>query len=222
MINKTIEDIFIDPLVQVALDERPKSHLENEEHFTQRMKAQLIASFEKFQNILLEAINTLQQQGHKSIAERLQQFSEKSASMDYWKDEKRQNMSLQDHLGISDEEMISYYNVGNDLYHHGAFKEASHIFLLLIQLNQSVATFWMALGVAEDTMGHLENALQAYLFAAELDNASLAAYVQAAKCFYALHHPDHAQKVLQRALERENNDPKNRHKAEEMLAALSR
>lgn len=220
-----IDAVFIDPLVDEAVAERPKTQLETEEHFRKRLKSKLTHSIEQYQQILTEAIHVLEQHKKWPSAKRLKQSAEKLATNEFWQQQDADNKVLQDFLEITDEELQSFYQIGSDLFQQGALKAAGHIFLLLTQLNPKVAAFWMAFGITEDKIGEPEMALYAYLWAAELDNTSLDAYTQAAKCCLLLHQPELAKKLLRHALERGNENAalnKDKKKVEQMLHAIGK
>lgn len=220
-----VEEIFIDPLVELAVEERPKTALESEEHFKKRLKNKLTNSLKHYQGIVTEAINTLKHHGKWPNAQHFKQLAEKLSPDQSWQKENSENTVLQNYLGITDEELQSFYQVGSDLYQRGSFKEAGHIFLLLTQLNPKVAAFWMAFAIVEDKVGQIEIALYAYLWAAELDHSSFTAYPQAAKCCLLLQQPELAKKILHHALARchENNASNNdTQKIEQMLQAIGK
>lgn len=205
--KKSINKLIIDPLVDVAVAERPHTNLGNAEHFKQRVKAQLINSIDQYQKMMTDAILILETHAHKHLAERLQKVYAKAGKEAFWQNENSIDSTIQDLVGISDEEIISYYNVGSQLFKSGAYHDACHIFTLLTQLNPKATTFWMALAIAQEKLHEYEIAVYSYLISAELDETSTTCYLHAARCLVQLHQPEEAKKVLQHALERINEQP---------------
>lgn len=223
--QKVILDRIIDSLVESVVAERPHTQLEKEEHYRLRLKSQLVSSLGEYQKMMVDAINTLQKQTQWPLAERLQQLSEKLSEESFWQQDDNTDTTVQDFLGLSDEELISFYNVGSNLYQSGSYQEACSIFTLLTQLNPKVAQFWMALGIIQEKLDQHESAVYAYLLSAELDEASLTCYLQAAKCLLLLDQSEKAKKMLQHALERINENPTlkpDQVKVERMLNAIGK
>ena len=80
-------------------------------------------------------------------------------------------------------------------------------------------------GCIEEQCGNLADAKFSYLFAAELEEASLAPYLHAAKCLLKLDQAQEAITVLNRAMERIKDNPLLENwkpKVEEMLCILNK
>jgi len=220
---ETLEHYVIDPVVEQAVKDRPKTNLESDNLYRHRMKDQLKESLLKYQKRLLFGVEAL------SLHKKWPHDDRIKKGMELFSDPAQINtivesgMTLQDILRFTKEELLSFYSVGLELYNRGAYHESSHIFLLLTQLNPFIAAFWSALGAAEDKSGDTQGALYAYLMAVELEENTLAPSLHAAKCLLLLNHPEEAKKILQLAIEKcEKNDAlKNeKQKAEQMLLAI--
>lgn len=222
-IDKEIISKLIDPLVAVAVEERPPSSLESNAQFHKRLKKSLLKSFHDFQDRLEDAVKILDHFGKWPNDARMEKTINFLQHREELEEEIRKGRTLQDIVQFTNEELINFYKVGLEMYNKQSYREASNIFLLLTQLNTKIAAFWSALGGAEEKCGELQEAMMVYLLAAELEVDTLAPYLHGAKCLLLLHRPEDAQKVLNRALERAEENQSLRqlkNKAQEMLKAI--
>lgn len=193
---------IIDPLVAAAVEEKPKTSLETDAHYTKRLQEQLKHSFKQFQSRLQSAVKFLTKHGKWPQDARHRKAWEVLNDHEKWNRELNQGKTLQELLHFSDEELQDFYSEAWELHQHSRYEDASHIFLLLTQLNPKVGAFWFALAVSEEMRGELPDALNAYLLAAELEFHTLDPYVQAARCLLISNRKEDARKVLSVAVER--------------------
>lgn len=222
-IDKAVDKSLIDPLLEIAASERPNKKLESDHHFKKRLKTQIHHSLDQFKNRIHEGITILMQHFHLKDKERFKSFLELTKHPDKWAEQIQKHEILQNLLSFKNEELTDFYKYGWDCYKHQKYENASNIFLILTLLNPMVGAFWSALGACEETLGHFQDAMRAYLFGAELENETLAPYLHGAKCLLLLNHIDDAKKVLQRAIQRAEEEPKltaYADKAKEMLNSI--
>ena len=94
--------------------------------------------------------------------------------------------SLQSILGISDSTLHSLYALSRYLYEHQHYDEASGAFYLLSLLNPSYHIFWIGLGNCEYFLRRYQEALLAYMFAAQIDPSDPTSHLLMARCHMAL------------------------------------
>lgn len=200
--DKEIENTIIDPIVKTSVKDRPPSKLESSSQYEKRLKKSYLKAFHDFENRLEDAIHILDRQGKWPHDPRFDKAREKLKTHPFSEEEFLKAPTLQEILHFTDEELMSFYTIGVEMFSKDAYAEASNIFLLLTQFNPRVPSFWGALGAAEERSGGLQEAMMAYVFAAELDETSLDNYFHGARCLVFLHNNEDAKKILNRAIER--------------------
>jgi type III secretion system low calcium response chaperone LcrH/SycD len=221
--EKQLDQYLIDPILDAAAEERPQLELENNAHYKARLKKQIHHAFGDFKKRFQAGIVLLQQHKKWPHDDRLKKAAKLLHHHEKWEEEVNHGKTLQEIIQLTDQELADFYKEGWNSYQHHSYEEASHIFLLLTQLNPKVGAFWSALGAAEEKRGELEGAMQAYILASELETQTLAPYIHGAKCLLLLNKVEEAKKVLHRAIERaeENHQLKeHKHTAEQMLKAI--
>ena len=131
--------------------------------------------------------------------------------------------TLQELVPFSDEELVNFHQEGAERFNKGLYDDACDIFLFLTQVNPKVGSFWYGLGMAEEKANHIQNALNAFILAAELETSTLVPYLHAATCFLSLDKVKEAKEFLQHALERtkeEHDLLKDKHLVEKMLRSI--
>lgn len=192
--EEQLQKQFIEPLVEAAVQEKPLQNLESPAHFQERLQHQITDALHTFQERFQAAIGILKNKGEwPEIA-----FPEELPPP---------STPLQEVFHLSDENLQAVYQEGWNCHQRGAYEEAANLFLLLTQLNPKIGAFWSALGAAEEKRGAIESAAHAYLFACELEQQTVAPYLHAAKCLVHLNRREKAEQVLQRALERSDQEP---------------
>lgn len=191
------EHSFIDPIVALSVQERPETTLETKDAFRTRLKLQLEEHLNKFYRRLKNATQMLCRVGKISWDERSNKMLKLLISPKAWEEELAKGKLLYEMLERTNEELLSMYEVGLEFYNRGAYEEAADIFLLLTQLNPKIASFWTALGAAEEGRKEFQEAATAHLFAAELQKETLDSYMQAIKCYHKLNRIDEIRKILE-------------------------
>jgi len=217
---KQLEKSFIDPIVEEAVKERLHNLLETEKHYKARLKHSIKDGLHKFQHRLKSAVKALNHHHAWPDKERFAKTIDLLEHQENFAKELEKGHLIQEVIGFTNDEMHHFYEVGYQAFSRKAYEEAGNIFLFLTQLNPTISAFWSALGAAEEGCGEIADAAKAYIFAAELDDHTIASYLQAAKCYLILHQLDEAKKILERSLERadETHSPHElKERAQKML-----
>lgn len=199
---------FIDPLIALTVDARPPTPLESKTHFQKRLKKSLLNTIHNLQERLANAVELLKKENLWPKDERLEKAKAIFAQPKLLEKELTENKTLQEMMQITNKEMGQIYEIGWRFLHQGSFHDASDIFLLLAQMNPRVAAFWSAFGNSEEKQENYQQAMIVFLLAAELEEQTLIPYLHGVKCLLKLHRHEDAQRVLQRALERVEENPK--------------
>lgn len=221
--EKKIYQNLVDPIIEIAAEERPNRDLESNAHYKARLTKQVHRSFDEFRKRFESGLKLLLQDKNWSDDNRLKKLVEILQDRARWEVEISQGKTIQEIFQFSDEELAIFYTNGWKIFHEGSYEDASHIFLFLTQLNPKVGAFWSALGGAEEKRGELKDAMQAYIFASELETQTLSPYLHGARCLLSLGKAEEAKAVLCRAIERIEQEPHlNEYKevAEKMLAQI--
>lgn len=199
MVNEKNSQV-IEPLVQMVVNETAHHRIETDAQYADRLREELYSSFEEFQKKVRLGIRTLTKNQTKIHGKTLKKMADSllhSEKLGTGKGDIFQKM-----MHISDQEMCVFYQEGIDQFNQNFLNEASAVFFLLTLFNPRIASFWRALGMAEEKRGEKLEATKAYLIAAELDEKSAMPYLYAAECLIALHQEEQAKRVLIQALEK--------------------
>jgi len=98
----------------------------------------------------------------------------------------REGGSLQEVLEISQETLETLYQVARHVYEQQHYEEASGLFCLLSLLNPAYTLFWIGLGNSEYVLEKYNEALLAYSFASQTDNANPFCHIYSARCHIRL------------------------------------
>ena len=94
--------------------------------------------------------------------------------------------SLQETLGIAENDVASIYQLSKYLYEQQLYEEASGAFYLLALLNPSCPTFWLGLGHSEYFLTNYQEALCGFTFASQVDPENPVPHILMARCHKAL------------------------------------
>lgn len=83
---------------------------------------------------------------------------------------------------ISDNTIENFYSSGMRYFNGKSFEPASHVFFVLTILDFYRYNLWLAYGLAEQSCGNMETALQAYARAALTDAESALPYIYSVEC----------------------------------------
>jgi tetratricopeptide (TPR) repeat protein len=145
----------------------------------------------------------------EKISEELAQGAEKFLTMIKSPPEtaEKPNESLQDLLQISDRTIEQIYQCGVRLAKAQVYQDAADVFFVLSILDHQRHNIWMALGLSEQHLGHMEPALQAYAMAIITNIEDPWSYLHSAECYQFLGQKADAQECLEACLAHTNHLP---------------
>lgn len=165
----------LDKLIELLVRESPSEWKPNpftsEFEHNKRKKAEIAASFEKYQERVSHGYEVLLR--HEPTADKL--FDKKqvhrllSKSV---KDLEHETETLQELLHIKDESLLKMYKVVKKLHEKTLNNDASDLLLFLILMNPLISSFWEALGGLERQKANFNEACLAYMMAYDLNNES--------------------------------------------------
>lgn len=88
--------------------------------------------------------------------------------------------------GISDETLMLIYEIVLNCYSHKEINNAKDLLQLLLIFAPTVPAYWNALGFCLQEEGDLNQALQSYLFAEEIDEDIIETHFYLAHCYAAM------------------------------------
>jgi tetratricopeptide (TPR) repeat protein len=94
--------------------------------------------------------------------------------------------TLQETLGIAENDMTSIYQLSKYLYEQQLYEESSGAFYLLSLLNPACSTFWIGLGNSEYFLGNYQEALLGFTFATQSEPENPLYHILLARCHRAL------------------------------------
>lgn len=103
-----------------------------------------------------------------------------------WESFAKNPNGMQEILGITHDVLSRYFTVANHFLEEQNWINARDAFLFLTFLNPSIHTFWMGLGIAEQSQGQFEPALVAYLMGEVTDPNDPMVHANAYQCHEAL------------------------------------
>lgn len=104
--------------------------------------------------------------------------------------------TIQEILGISAEDMVKYYEYGNELSEDKRYKDAADVFLFLSTLNPFVYEVWLSLALIEHHNQHWDFSFFAFQKAIALDPFRKDAYIKLMECLKDLKEYDCIQDYL--------------------------
>lgn len=106
-----------------------------------------------------------------------------------------------DIINLSDEVLDKYYAISRKLLSEKRYKEAAKAYTFLTFLTPLHSSFWLGLGIAEQSQEDYNEALAAYMMAIETNPDNLAPYANCAQCCIALNENSTAKRLCEKALE---------------------
>jgi type III secretion system low calcium response chaperone LcrH/SycD len=110
-------------------------------------------------------------------------------------------------LGVSNEVFEVYYRAAAFLLEAGRFEEARDAFLFLSFLNPFLHNVWMGAGIAQQSLGHYEEACNAYFMAEVIEPHDPYMHANTFQCFIALNDNLAAKESLDLAIESCGSSP---------------
>lgn len=199
---QSISDTIINPLVSAAVKEKGENPLENTNQYEKRLREQLKTPLKQLQERLQAAVRSLIDRGQWPQDNRYQNVKKAFQDEQQMISSMSEGKTLQNLFNFTAEELTNFYLIGLDLFHQTHYEDASNVFLLLTQLNPLIGNFWSGLALSEEKRGELQDASNAYLFAAGLEEETLAPHIDAIRCLLLLKQEQEAKRILQIAQER--------------------
>ena len=113
----------------------------------------------------------------------------------------RGELVLKDIKGLTDRNMEAVYNLAYNAYGRSNFDQAEDLFKFLCVYDHMEKKYWIGLGATRQNKRQYEGAIEAFAYAALLDNEDPRPPMQAADCHIALGNKDEAISALQAAIE---------------------
>lgn len=107
--------------------------------------------------------------------------------------------NFQEILGISDESMHSFYQLGEHYSSIGEIQKAKDIFYLLLMLDAEMATYWVALGFCFQQEGAYSEALECYNQGEQVNPQHPAPYLYCGSCYLEIGEKEKAQEEFEQA-----------------------
>lgn len=104
-------------------------------------------------------------------------------------------------LGVTNDVFEVYYRAAAFLLEAGRFEDARDAFGFLAFLNPFLHNVWMGTGIAQQSLGHYEEACNAYFMAEAIDPNDPHMHANTFQCFIALNDIDAAKESLNLAIE---------------------
>jgi type III secretion system low calcium response chaperone LcrH/SycD len=92
----------------------------------------------------------------------------------------------QNQFNVSDEVLSQYYSAAREYLDEENFPGARDTFLFLTFLNPAVSNFWIGLGVAEQSQGAYQKAVDAYKMGEIVDPDNPTIHANSCQCYMAL------------------------------------
>jgi tetratricopeptide (TPR) repeat protein len=203
---KQVTTMVIDPLIDQYVKEANEAGQKTTAEEKQRIQKQLLTSFEGMRERLQSGVRYLDESGIKIHNHTFHEIFEKFDAVKY-SEALEQGTTIHEFLELNDDDLLRCYSEGLGLFERHNYHEAGNIFFVLTQINPKVSAFWSALGAAEEHCNEWQGAVQAHLFAAEINTTTLQPYLQCAQCLIHMHRSEEAKTILERALARAEEEP---------------
>lgn len=108
-------------------------------------------------------------------------------------------LPLSERRNIDGDQLQSWYEVGLDLFAAKKYEEAADSFFFLAMLNPYVSTFWVALGMVEQSRKRFDEAIEAYMMAGVTNPGDPLPFYYLAKCYASKGELEEADQFLELA-----------------------
>ncbi|MBS4168140.1 SycD/LcrH family type III secretion system chaperone [Parachlamydia sp. AcF125] len=119
----------------------------------------------------------------------------------------KRGLAPKDLMGMNDASVEGIYGQAYHLYNTGKYKDASHLFRLLIMLNGTESKYSMGLAASYHMLKAYESAVQVYAICALLDPENPIPHYHSSDCYIQMGDKVSAMIALKMALERAGNKP---------------
>lgn len=184
-----------------AVDDLPPNPLQPRALQQRTIENNYLKDIEQMAGQLRKGFEILKNQGCMSdwTQERWDSFNQALQALPSKKEEElKANLQLE--LGVTDDEIVKWYQCASDLIDKNLLDDAINAFLVLIAFNPRVAAFWIALGIAQEQSDQMEVAAQSYLMAVLANSDDLMPALDSIGCYCALGQIDRAKSILDEVL----------------------
>lgn len=206
--KENFDDSFIDSIVDEQVAGMPPSKLESHEQVKKRLKAQYKNTLGQYQECFFNAAMQLEKSGFEpesSSQEAIRSNLENIA--DHAEDLITGDVTLQNLLMLTNEDLIHIYEIGLQFYTQKDYVNARDIFLLLTSINSTISQFWTALGLTEKELTHYDVAAMVFTFAAVQNPEDLSICLHAADCLRLQNRTSEAIQMLDAMIEAAEDEP---------------
>lgn len=155
--------------------------IETEEQFRKRTKMLLHDSSVDYIKLVARGYQHLMEQLKKS-KENVEEFHLSEEALQALRENPKQEKTMQEIVGYSDEQMISLYMAAQEMFNERRFTEAAEAFFFLLTLSPFVPSYWIAKGVALESCDRSTEAFQIYYGGILVNILSLDLWKQAYSC----------------------------------------
>lgn len=131
---------------------------------------------------------------------RQQQIADMLSNPDKLQEYFSEGKTFQELLGFSNDQMEQFYQGAYRIFEQKRWDDAADAFLFLTTLNPYVHTFWLGLGMAEQSKQEYEQALTAYSMAAMTDPESPVPHIHSCECHDMLKDIDKSIEAVEQAI----------------------
>lgn len=207
-IQQRFEEKVLGPIVRFMCHSKELTSLEMQANREEEVRESLLSSYNRYQERIQRGALLLLQSGRwtppDDFTESFQLLKDEEAVLERLK----RGETLRQMLSLSEELLVNGYEVATEYYQRSNFEEASDLFLLLLNCDYGIGAFWIGLALCEEALGRYDSSGMAYLLAAELSEEDLTPYLHACRCFLLGDKKEQAHQVIDRAIERSEEDPK--------------
>ncbi len=145
-----------------------------------------------------EALDKLGEENSKEIAEAVGKISQNIFE---------KGMLPKDAMGLSDSMVEGIYGYAYRLYNSGKYKDASHLFRILIMLNPTESKYILGLAACQHMQQDYQNAIASYAFVGLIDPYNPLPHYHISDCYLKTNLPAMAQSELEQAVEKCGRKP---------------
>lgn len=194
--KKQLNKFIVKPMARLAAKEESNSP-EQEKQLTKEFSKLMNDGLEGYASLIHEGIMLLQIEGKLPAS-----FLDGRSHALIKNAHNVTGQVPQEILGITDDELVVIYSLAREYYQRTAYHEAQALFLLMLEINPTVALSWQGLGMCLEQEAKYKEAAALYIMAAELDEDDFNPYIWASDCLSKAGQEEERKHILEHALER--------------------
>ncbi len=216
--HKRFEEYALD-FVNIAVKEQEAGYKSNSPEtlaqYKERLKLQMLAPLTAFKEKFESGYFTLLSEISKNKEKNVDDYKVSEEKLAHIKDSDflmksvLEGDTFQKLLGFTNEQMLDLYEVCTKLIDQKRFEDSQNAFMFLLVLNPTISSFWTGLGVIWQQEHRLQEALFAFKVAIIHKMDSIEPYLSALRCCLEMQDHEEANRLLQIAIEMENEDVSN-------------